>query len=128
MAKELTYRGKTPAELKELDVRSFAKLVPSRERRTLLRQFQEIEQFVARCNNKIAKKKPIRTHRRTVIIVPQMIDMTIQVHTGKEYTPVQVTTEMLGHRLGEFAPTRSKVKHGTAGIGATRGAASKSVK
>jgi small subunit ribosomal protein S19 len=84
MAKELTYRGKTPAELKQLDVRSFAKLVPSRERRTLLRQFQEIEQFVARCNNKITKKKQIKTHQRTIIIVPQMVDMTIQVHTGKE--------------------------------------------
>ena len=128
MAKEMMYRGMQIEELKKLDVRSFAKLVTSRERRSLLRQFQDVENFVARCKATAAQKKAIRTHKRGVIIVPQMIDMNIHVHNGNSYVPVQITWEMLGHRLGEFAPTRQKVKHGTAGIGATRSSASKSVK
>ena len=49
-----------------------------------------------------------------------MVGLKINVHNGKEFTPVDVSIEMLGHRLGEFSVTRSKVKHGAAGIGATR--------
>ena len=47
--------------------------------------------------------------------------MKIQVYNGKEFVPIEIIKDMLGHRLGEFSPTRSKVKHGTAGIGATKG-------
>lgn len=128
MDKEVLFRGKTIEELKKMDIRTFAKFVPSRERRTLLRQFQEVENFISRCIKKMEKKKPIKTHQRNIIIAPSMIEMTIQVHNGSNYVPVQITWEMLGHRLGEFSPTRQKVKHGTAGIGATRSSASKSVK
>ena len=57
-----------------------------------------------------------------------MLGFTIQVHNGKAFVPVQVIGEMLGHRLGEFVVTRTKVKHGAAGVGATKGSASMSVK
>ena len=57
-----------------------------------------------------------------------MIGLKINVHNGRDYTPIEITGEMLGHRLGEFAVTRQKVKHGAAGIGATRSSASMSVK
>jgi len=50
------------------------------------------------------------------------------VHNGKEFVPIDITIDMLGHRLGEFSVTRQKVKHGAAGIGATRSSASASVK
>ena len=63
-----------------------------------------------------------------MLIVPQMIGMKIQIHNGNKFLPLEVTGEMLGHRLGEFSVTRSKVKHGAAGIGATRSSASASVK
>ena len=128
MAKEFTYRGKTLEELHKMDVREFAKYLPSREKRSMLRQFQEIEKFNSRCEEKTANKKPIRTHDREVIITPQLIGMTIHVHKGNGFEPVKITEEMLGHRLGEFTQTRSKVKHGAAGIGATRSSASRSVK
>jgi len=118
--KELLYKGKTMEELKTLETREFAKYVGSRERRTILRQFREIEDFITRANEKIAKKKPIRTHNRTLVIVPKMIDMKIQIYNGRDFISTEVTREMLGHRLGEFALTRRQVKHGAAGIGATK--------
>ena len=47
--------------------------------------------------------------------------MRIQIYNGHKFIPIEITGEMLGHRLGEFAVTRKKVSHGEAGIGATKG-------
>ncbi len=119
--KALTFRGKTIEELKNLDVREFAKYLKSRSRRALLRQFQEVEDFVSRAKKKMENNKPIKTHKRTIIIVPQMVGMKISTYNGREFLPTEITGQMLGHRLGEFSMTRSKVKHGAAGIGSTKG-------
>ena len=119
--KELTYRGKTMDELKKLDVREFAKYLKSRQRRSVLRQFQEIEKFINRSKEKIAKKKQIKTHKRALIITPEMIGMKIQIYNGHSFIPVEIIGEMLGHRFGELAPTRGRVKHGKGGVGATKG-------
>jgi len=126
--KEYTYRGKTIAELRKLDVREFAKFLTSRSRRSVLRQFQELEKFIERSKQKVAKRKPIKTHQRDLIIVPEMVDMKIQIYKGNGFEPVVILPEMLGHRLGEFASTRGKVKHGSAGVGATKGSKAKSKK
>jgi len=119
--KEFKFRGKTLAELKALDVREFAKLLRARQRRSVLRQFQKIEDFVSRAKVKLSNKKPIKTHQRTLIVVPQMVGMRIGVYNGQAFVPVDVKGEMLGHVIGEFALTRQKVKHGSAGVGATKG-------
>jgi len=108
-------------ELKELDVREFAKLLTSRQRRTVLRQFQKIEEFVNRAKVKLSKNKQIKTHHRNLIIVPQMVGMKIQIYNGRDFIPVEVVGEMLGHVFGEFSLTRAKIKHGAAGVGATKG-------
>ena len=126
--KIFTYRGKTIEELKELDVRGFAKYLKSRARRAALRQFQDIENFVNRAKNKIEKKKTIKTHKRDLIVVPEMVGMKIHIYNGKEFMPVEIVGEMLGHRFGEFAPTRGKVKHSAAGIGATKSSKSQAKK
>ena len=126
--KEFRYRGKSLEELKQLDIREFSKLLKSNERRTALRQTEELQKFVLRCKEKIGKDKQIKTHSRYLVIVPHMVGLTIMVYNGKTFVPVQVIGEMLGHRLGEFSVTRTKVKHGAAGVGATRGSASMSVK
>jgi small subunit ribosomal protein S19 len=126
--KEFTYKGKSLNELKELDVREFAKLLKSNEKRTALRQHDEIEKFLNNCKDKLSKNKQIKTHLRYLIVVPKMIGMRINVYNGKIFVPVNIDNEMLGHRLGEFAVTRTKVKHGSAGVGATRSSASRSVK
>ena len=126
--KEFTYRGKSLEDLKKLDVREFAKYLRSRQRRNVLRQFQVIEDFVSRAKIKIGKGKPVRTHQRDLVVVPEMVGMKIDVHFGKGFSPVLVTGEMLGHTFGEFALTRSRVKHSKAGIGATKGSKFKSKK
>jgi small subunit ribosomal protein S19 len=126
--KQITFRGKTIEELKTLDVREFAKYLKSRQRRAALRQFQVIEDFVSRAKKKVEKNKLIKTHERAIVIVPQMVGMRMQVYNGHEFIPVDITIQMLGHRLGEFSSTRGKVKHGTAGIGSTKGSKSQAKK
>lgn len=126
--KNFTYRGKTLEELKKLDVREFAKFIRSKYRRNLLRQFQKVEDFTNMAKEKVAKDKQIKTHLRDIIIVPELVGMKISVHDGKSFVPVIVTSEMMGHRLGEFAITRAKIKHSKAGIGATKGSKFKAKK
>jgi len=119
-SKELLYRGKTLDELKALDVREVAKFLPSRSRRTLLRNFAETEKFIQRCEKKLERKKKIKTHLRDIVIVPKLVGMMIGIYSGKLFQDITITHEMIGHRLGEFVPTRTKVNHGSAGIGATK--------
>ena len=126
--KEFRFRGKTLDELKQLDIREFAKLIPSRKRRTLLRNTDVAEMFIARSDKKISKNKKIKTHIRNIVIVPRMVGMRIGIYNGRNFEDVEILPEMLGHRLGEFSLTRTSVKHGAAGIGATRSSASRSVK
>lgn len=59
-----------------------------------------------------ANKSVIRTWARDSVISPEMVDFTIEVHQGKNFVPVKIREEMVGHRLGEFAPTRKFVRHG----------------
>lgn len=66
---------------------------------------------------KIKKLKPgtneiIRTWRRACTITPEMIGLTIAVHNGKDFIPVKITEEIVGHRLGEFSPTTKFSRHG----------------
>ncbi|HAU1376534.1 TPA: 30S ribosomal protein S19 [Legionella pneumophila] len=56
-------------------------------------------------------KKPIKTWSRRSTIVPEMIDLTIAVHNGKDHVPVFITDNMVGHKLGEFAMTRTFKGH-----------------
>ncbi len=106
--KELMFRGKTLEELQTLDVREFAKLLPSNRKRNVLRNFQKHENFMARIKS---KKKQIRTHSRDIVILPGMVGLKINIYNGKEFVPVEIMFEMLGHKLGEFAMSRTKAKH-----------------
>ncbi len=128
VGKEFTYRGKTLTELKEMNLNDFAKLLPSRQRRSIIRNSAPIEKFIKTCNKKIEKGKIIKTHLRDIIIVPKMIGMVVNVYAGKEFTEVRISDEMIGHRIGEFTQTRKKIQHGAPGIGATRGSSFLSVK
>lgn len=56
-------------------------------------------------------KKPIKTWSRRSMIVPEMVGLTIAVHNGKIHVPVLVTEHMVGHKLGEFAATRTFKGH-----------------
>lgn len=52
-------------------------------------------------------RRPIRTWSRRSMIVPDMVGLTIAVHNGRQHVPVLITENMVGHKLGEFAPTRT---------------------
>ncbi|HHX96976.1 MAG TPA: 30S ribosomal protein S19 [Clostridia bacterium] len=62
--------------------------------------------------NQENKKQVIRTWSRRSTIFPQMVGHTIAVHNGREHVPVYITEDMVGHKLGEFAPTRVFKGHG----------------
>ena len=61
--------------------------------------------------NSASTKKPIKTWSRRSTIIPEMIDLTIAVHNGKDHVPVYITDNMVGHKLGEFAMTRTFKGH-----------------
>lgn len=60
------------------------------------------------------EKRVIRTWSRRSTIFPEMVGHTIAVHDGKRHVPVFITESMVGHKLGEFAPTRRRTRHGHA--------------
>ena len=62
--------------------------------------------------NKNGKKEVVKTWSRRSTIFPEFIGHTFAVHNGKEFIPVYVTEDMVGHKLGEFAPTRKFGGHG----------------
>ena len=72
--------------------------------------FQKVEK-----QNMVGTKEPIKTWARACTIVPEFVGHTFMVHNGKNHVKVFVTEEMVGHRLGEFAPTRTFRGHGGKG-------------
>lgn len=124
--KEFKYRGKSIDELKKMSLKEVALLLPSRERRKINAGFTEQEKiFLEKLQS---KQKKIKTHCRDMIVLPVMVGRTVSVHAGKEFKDVEIIADMIGHRLGEFALTRSRVAHNAPGIGATKSSAALSVK
>ena len=118
MAKVFTFKGKTIEDLQKLSLEEFAKLIKSKQRRNLMRGFSDKQKKLL---DKMRKSnKPPKTHCRDMVIIPEMVGKTIQIHTGKEWLRLDLKTEMLGHKLGEFALTRHKVSHSAPGVGATK--------
>jgi small subunit ribosomal protein S19 len=56
-------------------------------------------------------KRPIKTWSRRSMVSPEMVGLTIAIHNGRQHVPVYVTEDMVGHKLGEFAPTRTYRGH-----------------
>jgi len=120
------YRGLTLDQLQNMSMDEFINLLPSRQRRSLHRGLQPEQRILL---EKVRRSKEglrkgvaaaVRTHVRNMIILPEMVGITIQIHNGKEFVAVEMKPEMIGHYLGEFAVTNKPVRHGTPGIGASR--------
>ena len=62
--------------------------------------------------NASQKKQPIKTWSRRSMILPDFVGLTFSIHNGKQHLPIFITENMVGHRLGEFAPTRNFKSHG----------------
>ncbi|MBS7654322.1 MAG: 30S ribosomal protein S19 [Candidatus Bathyarchaeia archaeon] len=124
MPREFRYRGYTFEQLQNMSMDEVIRLLSARARRSLLhglsyeqRKLLEKIRMVRELGN---DGEPIKTHARDMVILPEMVGITIHVHNGKEFVPVEIKPEMIGHYLGEFAITNKPVRHGTPGIGATR--------
>jgi small subunit ribosomal protein S19 len=113
------YKGKNWEEIKGMSLEEFRKLVPARERRTLKRGFTESQKKLLK-NIRENPKKFHKTHCRDLVIIPEMVGIKLGVHSGKEFIPLDIKPEMVGHRIGEFVQTRKKVEHSAPGFGATR--------
>lgn len=59
----------------------------------------------------VGDRKPIKTWARASSITPEMVGLTLEVHNGKKHLPVYITESMVGHKLGEFSPTRTFRSH-----------------
>ncbi|MQA99601.1 MAG: 30S ribosomal protein S19 [Actinobacteria bacterium] len=70
--------------------------------------------------NKRNEKRVIKTWSRRSTIIPEMVGHTLAVHDGRKHVPVYVTESMVGHKLGEFAPTRAFRTHGSSAERSTR--------
>jgi len=115
---EFTYRGYKIEDLQQMGTSELVSLMPARARRKLTRGLsRDHENFLAKVRT---GDDAVRTHLRDMIILPEMIGKTVESHNGKEFIAVELQPEAVFHYLGEFALTRRRVSHGTAGIGATR--------
>ena len=127
MAKEFSLRGKSFEELKNMTIDEFARLLPSRERRSLKRGLTEPQKKLL---EKIRKKpeKFHKTHMRNMIILPEMVGKKFGIYKGgaakgdksNRWVTLDAMPKMVGFRLGDFAIPVKRVQHSSPGIGASK--------
>ena len=120
MVKEFTYHGLSKEELDNIPNEKLFKLFTARVRRSLTRGINDDKRKLMEEMKDKNNKNPIKTHLRDVIILPYMIGKTVHVFSGKEFVPVTITVQMVGHYLGEYVITNKRVNHGAPGVGASR--------
>ena len=148
MVKEFEYRGVPIADLEKMQLDKVVVMLNARQRRSLRRGVTDGKRrLVARI--RAAKKAAagggggaadaaaaaaaaapaggsggggagIRTHLRDLIVLPFMVGATVNVFNGKEFKPVEIKPEMIGHYIGEYSLTSRRVSHGAPGVGASR--------
>lgn len=117
--KEFRFQGKSLDELKAMSISDLSPMFKSDIRRKIKRGFTDEEKRFLE-NLRKAGDKPVKTHCRDMIILPDMVGKTIRIYTGKDFATVLIQSEMIGHRLGEYALSRKRVTHSSPGVGSTR--------
>ena len=123
MVKKFTFHGLSTEETESLTGEKLFDLLSSRARRSLKRGINDQKRkLIGEIKMKKAGKLngDIKTHLRDLIILPYMVGVTVNVFSGKEFVPIVITTEMIGHYLGEYVITNKRVSHGAPGVGASR--------
>jgi len=116
--KEFTHHGKKLEDFQAMSFKELAEHFGATARRKLTRGFTPAQKILL---DKIRiGESNIKTHCRAMLILPEMVGMTIGVYTGKTFDSVIILPEMMGHSLGEFASSRKRVGHSSAGVGATK--------
>ncbi|MGI0134913.1 MAG: ribosomal protein S19 family protein [Candidatus Micrarchaeaceae archaeon] len=123
MAERIAFKGMVPSEADKIGMEQYVKLIKSRQRRSIKRNGYLYKKLVQKVEEHKKKgiDKPIKTHIREAVILPSWIGMKFAVHTGTEFQTLEITANMLGHRLGEYAYSTKRVIHSAPGIRATRG-------
>ena len=121
MVKEFTYHGLSKEELANIPNEKLFKLFTARVRRSLTRgtMSDDKKKLMEEMKDK-NNKNPIKTHLRDLIILPYMVGVTVHIFSGKEFVPITITLQMVGHYLGEYVITNKRVNHGAPGVGASR--------
>lgn len=114
------YRGQAIEEILAMPWDQQLQLMPSRSRRFFSRQLDHDTQVFFEKIREAKEGDELRTHLRDFPVIPAMVGKLVHIHNGKEFQKIGITTEMIGHKLGEFAQTRKSVKHTGPGVGATR--------
>jgi len=120
MVKEFTYHGLSKEELANIPNEKLFKLFTARVRRSLTRGINDDKRKLMEEMKDKNQKNPIKTHLRDVIILPYMVGVTVHIFSGKEFVPITITLQMIGHYLGEYVITNKRVNHGAPGVGASR--------
>ncbi len=118
--REFSYRGRTLADLKAMDLPTLAGVLTARARRSIRRGFNtETSAFFERMRS-TPPEKVVRTHCRDALVLPEHVGRRVSIYSGKEFKEIEVRPEMIGHYYGEFCLTRRFEKHSGPGVGATR--------
>ena len=126
--KKITYRGIDLGDLLDMNTNQLVKLFKSRQRRrfthgmpskydTLLTKLRQSKKECVYGE----KPKGVKTHLRNAIVMPEMVNSIVEVYNGKQFMPVEIRAEMIGHYLAEFAITYKPVTHSKPGQGSTKG-------
>ena len=126
MIRKDVWKGVTEEGVSKLSLDEFLKILPSRERRTILRlrknpKYKKLIEKVRDLKKSGNTKKMIKTRVREAVILSEWLGLTFGVYNGKEYKKVEITLQKIGKRLGEFSHTTGRVLHSGPGVGATRG-------
>jgi small subunit ribosomal protein S19 len=127
LVREFKFKGYSPEQLQSLSVESLLPLLNSRQRRSLDKRvgmYMNDQKRKLREEIKLLRegklKGQLKTHVRDMIILPDMIGLSMSVHNGKEFSPINIRAEMVGHYVGEYAITNKRVQHGSPGVGSSR--------
>jgi len=120
MVKEFTYHGLSKEELANIPNEKLLKLFTARVRRSITRGINDDKRKLMEEMKDKNQKNPIKTHLRDTIILPYMVGVTVHIFSGKEFVPITITLQMVGHYLGEYVITNKRVNHGAPGVGASR--------
>ncbi len=125
MVRKDVWKGVDEENIDKVPLDEFYRKTTSRNRRTLkrLKYNPKLKKFMEEVS-KIKKENPkklIKTHVRDAVIIPEWVGLTFGIHNGKEFKKIEITTMMVGKRLGDFAHSTGRVLHSGPGVGATRG-------
>ena len=127
MVREFKFKGYAQEQLQTLSIEALLPLLNARQRRSLdkrVAHYMNDEKRKFREEVKLARegklKGQLRTHIRDMIILPDMVGLSVNVHNGKDFSNITIKKEMIGHYLGEYAITNKRVQHGAPGVGSSR--------